>query len=148
MTLSVDTSDAIAQATGERLRANDRSGASLGLELLEVRPGFARVAMRVRPEMLNGHGILHGGLVFALADTALAYAANSRNQQTVTQQASIVFLSPAKESETLIARAVERASASRSGIYDVDVLSTDGRVVAVLQGLTRATGQPVIPGLT
>ncbi len=148
MNVAVDDSDAIARAAVERLRASDRSGPSLGVELLELRTGFARVAMRIRAEMLNGHGIVHGGFVFALADTALAYAANSRNQQTVTQQASIVFLTPARESEVLIAQAVERASASRSGIYDVDVQSTDGRVVATLQGLTRTNGQPVIPGPT
>ena len=137
-------SDALARATAARLRSRDRAVAALGYEILEVTAGFARIGMVVRHDMLNGHDIAHGGMVFALADTALAYAANSHNVVSVTQQASIVFLSPAKEGETLIAEASERALAGRSGVYDVSVRSADGRAVAMLHGLTRGTSESVV----
>jgi len=145
--VSKDDIDAnvLARAVADQLRSRDRAIAALGYKILEVRPGFARVGMVVRTDMLNGHDIIHGGLVFALADTALAYAANSHDTLSVTQQASIIFLSPAKEGESLIAEAVERAVVGRSGVYDVSVNSADGRAIATLHGLTRGTSQSVIP---
>lgn len=139
-----DAGSAFSGAAIERLRSIDRAGTTFGFELVEASAGFARVRLKVRSDTLNGHGILHGGIVFALADTALAYAANSRNQLTLTQQASIVFLSPVKAGETLIAEATEEASAGRSGVYAVNVCTLDGRTVAVLHGLARSTGERIV----
>ena len=100
--------------------------------------------MAITPTMLNGHQTVHGGMVFILADTAFAYACNSRNIATVAAQASIIFLSPAHAGEVLVAEAKELASAGRSGAYAVAVSTEDGRAVASFQGLARTVGGPVI----
>ena len=133
-----------ARTVAARLRLVDRVGASLGMELLEIRAGSATVQMIVRADMLNGHSIAHGGMVFALADTALAYASNSRNAATVTQHASITYLSPARAGDRMIARASERSVAGRSGVYDVEVKTHDGRTLAILNGLTRVTRECIV----
>src|SRR3546814_14413438 len=96
--------------------------------------------MELRADMLNGHGSAHGGMVFALADTAFAYACNSRNVRTVGAQATMVFLDGAKEGEVLIAEAQEAALVGRSGVYNVSVRTEDGRAVAEFQGFTRTVG--------
>jgi acyl-CoA thioesterase len=100
--------------------------------------------MTVRPDMLNGHAIAHGGMIFALADTAFAYACNSRNMSTVAQAASIVFLAKARAGERLVAEAREQALSGRSGVYAVTVTAQDGRTVAEFQGLSRSLGEPVL----
>jgi acyl-CoA thioesterase len=137
--------DALARKTAEALYAREGVVAALGIDLIEVRQGYARLEMTVRPMMLNGHLTAHGGMVFSLADTAFAYACNSRNVATVAAQASIVFLEPAREGEVLVAEARELASSGRTGVYLVDIATRDGRSIASFQGLARAVGGPVIP---
>ena len=88
--------DALARRVAEHLLSREGTGPAWGIEIEEAREGYARIAMTVRPDMLNGHAIAHGGMIFALADTAFAYACNSRNVSTVAQAASIVFLAQAK----------------------------------------------------
>ena len=124
----------------------EREGTSAvwGLELEEAREGYSRIAMTVREEMTNGHRTIHGGMIFALADTAFAYACNSRNVASVAQNASIIFLSPAHVGERLIAEADEIALAGRSGAYTVHVRTDDGRAVAQFQGHSRAVGGAVV----
>jgi acyl-CoA thioesterase len=102
------------------------------------------MSMRVRADMLNGHAIAHGGMIFALADTAFAYACNSRNENTVAQHASIAFLAPARVDDVLIAEARETSRSGRSGVYAVSVRGDDGRVIAEFTGLSRTIGGPVI----
>jgi acyl-CoA thioesterase len=94
--------------------------------------------MRVEERMVNGHGICHGGFVFALADSAFAFACNSFNRRTVAQSNTITYLRPARLGETLTARAVQTAIAGRSGITDVTVSDAQGQVVAVFRGLSRS----------
>ncbi len=100
--------------------------------------------MTLRDDMLNGHGIAHGGMIFSLADTAFAYACNSRNESTVAQNATISFLAPARGGDVLIAEAREASRSGRSGVYQVSVKTDDGRVIAEFTGLSRITGGPVI----
>jgi len=135
-----ETADKVARA----MLAAEGTGPAWGIEIEEAREGFARIRMRLRADMLNGHGIAHGGMVFALADTAFAYACNSRNLRTVAAQASIVFLDAAREGELLVAEAQEEALAGRSGVYNVKVTGEDGRVIATFQGLSRSIGGAVI----
>ena len=137
--------DERARRVAETLLAREGTGPAWGVEIEDAREGYARVAMTLRPDMLNGHGSAHGGMVFALADTAFAYACNSGNETTVAQQASIVFLSAAKAGERLVAEAREQAAAGRSGLYYVTVTGPEGRVVAEFQGLGRTIGGAVIP---
>lgn len=136
--------DTLAANVAASMLAAEGTGPAWGIEIEEAREGYARIRMTLRPDMLNGHGIAHGGMVFALADTAFAYACNSRNVRTVAAQASIVFLDAAKGGETLIAEAQEAALVGRSGVYNVSVRSADGRAVAEFQGFSRSLGGALI----
>ena len=100
--------------------------------------------MTLRDDMLNGHRTAHGGMVFALADTAFAYVCNGRNERTVAAQASIVFLGSADAGETLIAEGEEVATAGRGGVTRVSVKTADGRPVAEFTGYSRTIGGKVL----
>jgi acyl-CoA thioesterase len=135
----------IAEQVAAAMFARDAASRSLGMEVREVRPGYARLTLIVRPDMLNGHTICHGGVVFSLADSAFAFACNSRNQSTVASGCSIDFLAPAKAADELTAEAVERTLLGRIGIYDVTVTNQEGRTIALFRGRSyRVTGE-VIP---
>jgi len=135
-----ETADKVARA----MLAAEGTGLAWGIGIEEAREGYARIRMTLRPDMLNGHGIAHGGMVFALADTAFAYACNSRNVRTVAAQASIVFLDSARDGETLIAEAQETALVGRSGVCTVKVRTEDGRAIAEFQGFSRSLGGALI----
>lgn len=128
------TPDELAQACGRIMYAEDTASHHLGIELLEIRPGYAKVAMKVRRELTNGHGICHGGYIFLLADTAFAYACNSRNQRAVAAGAAIEFVAPARDGDLLTAEGVEQHLAGRSGVYDMRVTDQDGRLIALFRG--------------
>ena len=136
--------DELANKIAHTMLSREGTGAAWGIEIEEAREGYARIAMTVRRDMLNGHGIAHGGMVFALADTAFAYACNSRNVNTLAQHASITFLAPGKLGDRLVAEAWEEAAAGRSGVYTVVVTAPTGEKIAVFQGLSRTTGGPVL----
>jgi acyl-CoA thioesterase len=138
------SADRLAASIAAKMRADEGTGAAWGVEIEEAREGYARIRMTLRPDMLNGHGIAHGGMIFALADTAFAYACNSRNVTTVAAQASIVFLDAGRAGEMLVAEAKEAALAGRSGVYNVSVRGEGGRVIAEFQGYSRTLGGPVI----
>jgi acyl-CoA thioesterase len=124
----------LAQAVGETMFSRDQAARGLGIGLSEIRPGYARMTLRVVQTMLNGHGICHGGFVFTLADTAFAYACNSHNHVTLAAGCAIDFLAPAHEGEILTAIAEERALAGRTGIYDVQVKNEKGETIAMMRG--------------
>ncbi len=126
--------DAPASGATDALYERDLAAQALGIEVLDVAPGQARVAMTVRADMLNGHGICHGGFLFALADTAFAYACNSHGVAMVAAGASIEFLAPAAGGERLIAIARETSRGARQGIYDVEVAKASGESVAHFRG--------------
>ena len=117
----------------------DLASQHLGIEISEVRPGRARARMRVTAEMVNGHDIAHGGYVFLLADDAFAFACNTYGQVTVAAAAEVVFLTPARLGDELVAEAVERTRYGRSGIYDVTVRrAADNAVIAEFRGHSRS----------
>ena len=120
------------------------TGAAWGLEIEEVREDYARVSMLVRADMLNGHGFAHGGMIFALADSAFAYVCNGANHASMAAQASIVFLDKVREGEKLIAEAMEVAREGRAGVTRVAVRTGDGRTVAEFTGYSRTLGGPVV----
>lgn len=126
-----------AERSAAAMWAKDLASQSLGMELTAVAPGQAVMTMRVRTDMLNGHGICHGGYIFTLADSAFAFACNSYNQLVVAQENSITYLSPAQPDEVLTASAVEQAKTGRSGVYDVTVTGADGRKLVLFRGLSR-----------
>jgi acyl-CoA thioesterase len=139
-----DNSDNLAAKIAHSMLAAEGTGPSWGVEIEEAREGYARIRMRLRADMLNWHGIAHGGMVFALANTAFAYACNSRNLRSVAAQASIIFLDQAREGEMLVAEAAEQALVGRSGVYNVNVRTGDGRAIAEFQGFSRSLGGQLI----
>ena len=134
----------LAATVAHHMLAQEGTGPAWGIVIEEARDGYARLSMAVRADMLNGHRIVHGGMVFALADTAFAYVCNGGNEKTVAAQASIIFLGSAQEGETLVAEAEEVASAGRSGVTRVAVRTSDGRPVAEFTGYSRTLGGPVV----
>src|SRR3954471_19054905 len=143
MAASMD-SNAMADKVARAMLAAEGTGPAWGIEIEEAREGYARIRMRLRNDMLNGHGSAHGGMIFALADSAFAYACNGRNLKTVAAQASIVFLDAAREGEMLVAEAREAALAGRSGVSNVSVRGEGGRAIAEFQGYSRSLGGAVI----
>jgi acyl-CoA thioesterase len=132
---------ALARACAAAMWAEDRASAALGMTLDEVGPGHATLSMPVGEDMVNGHGICHGGFIFALADSAFAYACNSHNERAVAQHCTITYLRPAKRGQQLTATARERARAGRSGVYDVTVHAAGGVAVAEFRGTSRMLGE-------
>lgn len=136
--------DALAWSVGQAMYAADAASQALGMRVLAVGPGRATLTMQVRADMLNGHRTCHGGLIFSLADSAFAFACNSRNVSTVASGCTIDFLAPALEGDVLTAEAQERSLAGRTGVYDVTVFNQDGRAVALFRGRSyRIKGQIV-----
>ena len=136
--------DALAEKVARRMLAAEGTGPAWDLRIEEVRAGYARVSMAVRADMLNGHRVAHGGMIFALADSAFAYVCNGANHASMAAQASIVFLDKVREGETLIAEAEEVAREGRAGVTRVAVRADDGRTVAEFTGYSRTLGGAVM----
>lgn len=136
--------DAIARACADIMWRDDQASTGLGMVLEHVAPGQARLSMVVQRRMLNGHGTCHGGFIFALADSAFAFACNTHGMASVASHCSVSFLQPVREGERLVADARERHREGRSGITDVSV-SVAGAVVAEFRGHSRTTGQRLVP---
>ena len=136
----------LANRVAHHMLSCEGTGPAWGVTIDEAREGYARLSMQLRADMLNGHRIAHGGMVFALADTAFAYVCNGKNDKSVAAQASIVFLGSAREGETLVAEAEEVAAVGRSGVTRVAVRTSDGRPIAEFTGYSRSVGGSVIEG--
>ena len=134
----------LADRVARGMLAAEGTGPAWGIVIDEVRAGYARLSMEVCADMLNGHGIVHGGMVFALADTAFAYVCNGRNEKTVAAQASVVFLGSANQGEVLVAEGRESSTAGRSGVTHVSVRTADGRPIAEFTGYSRTLGGAVV----
>jgi len=141
----VDANELAAKVAHQMLSA-EGTGPAWGIRIEEVRAGFARVSMEVRADMLNGHGYAHGGMIFALADTAFAYVCNGANDASMAAQASIIFIDKVREGETLVAEAEESVRQGRAGVTRVAVRTSDGRPIAEFTGYSRTTGGAVIEG--
>lgn len=116
----------------------------LGISIEEVRPGFARLTMKVEEKMLNGFGILHGGITFSLADTAFAHACNSRNKKTVALSCNITYTSASRAGDVLTAEAKECVLKGRTGVYDVIVTDSNGTTIALFRGNSYATSDSIL----
>ena len=134
----------IAERTREVLWRNDFASQALGMEFLELRPGYAKLAIVVRRDMLNGFGLCHGGLLTTFGDTAMAFASNSHNEMAVATHLAIDFVAPARLDDRLIAEAREVARTKRTGVYDMTVTNQHGSLVAMLRGrVQRIPGKAV-----
>ncbi len=125
---------ALAELSGKTMYDNDPASRSLGMLLAEIRPGYARMTMPVRADMLNGHQTCHGGYIFMLADSAFAFACNSHNHNTVGAGCTIDYLAPGREGDVLTAEATEQALAGKTGVYDIKVVNQEGRTIALFRG--------------
>ena len=145
--LSAAEAQALAEATAEAMWSRDRAAQALGMKIVRVQPGKSLLTMAVRTDMVNGHHICHGGMIFTLADTAFAYACNSYNKNTVASACHIDFLAPAKEGDLLEAEAVEQSASGRTGVYDITVRVAGGKTVALFRGKSYRINGEVIAGL-
>jgi len=127
----------IARLSADAMWADDRASQGLGMEIVEVGPGRARLAMTVTERMLNGHGSCHGGFIFTLADSAFAFACNSHGQPAVAQHCAVTYVAPGRLGMRLVAEAQERQRGERSGIYDITVRDETGTVIAEFRGHSR-----------
>jgi acyl-CoA thioesterase len=138
---------ALAEAVRKRMYADDAATRGLGIAIESIGPGTARATMQVRPDMLNGHRTCHGGFITTLADSAFAFACNSRNQVTVAAGIVVDFLAPAHEGDVLVAEAHEVALNGATGVYDIVVSNQQGRRIAVMRGRSHALrGRRVVDG--
>jgi len=139
------TPQAVADHVRHGMLANDRATQGLGIAITAMGPGHATLEMTVRADMLNGFATCHGGFITALADSAFAFACNSRNDMTVASGLTIDFLAPAREGDRLTAEAAEVSLAGRTGVYDVNVRNQRGEAVAVFRGRSYCLkGKPTV----
>ncbi len=130
----------LAEACADAMWEEDAASQGLGMHLVAVAPGSAVLTMTVREDMVNGHGICHGGYIFTVADSAFAFACNTYDQVTVAAAADITFVRAAKLGDELTASGSEQVRYGRSGIYDIIVTDQDGEMVAVFRGRSRTIG--------
>ncbi len=128
----------IARLSADAMWADDKASQGLGMEVLHVAAGYARLEMTVTERMLNGHGSCHGGFIFSLADSAFAFACNSHGSPAVAQHCTVTYVSPGRLGMRLVAEAQERQRGERSGIYDVTVRDETGTAIAEFRGHSRA----------
>ncbi len=138
------TDTEIAQQCYESMWRDDQASRDLGMTVAVTEPGSAWAEFEIRENMVNGHGLCHGGYIFTLADSAFAFACNTYNRVTVAAGASIEFVRPARLGDKLVATAKELSRGGRTGIYDVTVSNQDSEVVAIFRGRSYSTREPVI----
>jgi acyl-CoA thioesterase len=142
----IDQAQALAEQCAHAMYARDRASQNAGMTIGAVAPGYAKLSMTLVADMINGHQTAHGGVIFALADSAFAFACNSRNVASVAQHCSITYVTPGREGERLVAECRETNLTGRFGIYDVTVTGGDGRVVAIFRGHSAAVRGDVLNG--
>jgi len=135
----------MAHACADAMWADDKASRGMGMRIETVGPGFAILSMNIGVNMVNGHGLCHGGYIFALADSALAFACNSHNQRHVAQHCQIAYLAPGRLGMRLLAEARERYRGERSGIYDVTVRTEAGETIAEFRGHSRSIPGALVP---
>lgn len=133
------------QAVFDKMMERDHFSQWLGLELVEIRAGYCKVQMEVRQEMLNGFGILHGGVSYALADSAFAFASNSHGRVSVSLNATTTYTNPATIGDLLIAEAAEQHLGNRTATYDMKVSKQDGTPVCLFRGTVFRTNASILP---
>jgi acyl-CoA thioesterase len=136
--------DDLARACAEAMWKQDDASQGLGMEIVEIRPGEATLKMTVKPHMVNGQRIAHGGYIFTLADSAFAFACNTHNERVVAAEGNISFIRAGKLGDVLVATAREISRSGRSGIYDVRVTANDV-VIAEFRGHSRSIGGTWLP---
>ena len=136
--------DILANNVVKRMMQNDSFSQWMGLEVLEVREGYSKVKMTIRKEMLNGFGIVHGGLAFSLADSAFAFACNNRNNISVALDITITFTKAVNVNDVLTAEAKENHNGRSIGVYLISITNQNGEQVAIFKGTCFRTGKNLV----
>jgi len=136
--------DVIAQSVVEHMMENDLFSQWLGITVIDVREGYSKIKMTVRKEMINGFGIVHGGIAFSLSDSAFAFACNNRNVLSVALDTSINFIKPVHVDDILIAEAKELHNGKSTGLYHITITNQNGHVVALFKGTCYRTGKNLV----
>ncbi|HEU4471283.1 MAG TPA: hydroxyphenylacetyl-CoA thioesterase PaaI [Flavisolibacter sp.] len=139
--------DSLAKAVVQHMMEADRYSQWLGIKIMEIREGYSRISMQLREEMINGFGVVHGGVAFSLADSAFAFACNSRNNLSMALDTSINFISTMMPGDVLTAEAKELHNGRSTGLYLVTITNQQGRQVALFKGTCFRTGRALNPGL-
>ncbi len=139
------TPQQLAEACTEELYSRDPASQELGMKIVAVKPDYVEVTMPVRADMLNGHATCHGGFIFAVADSAFAFACNSRNHATVASGCTIDYVAPAREGDLLTATAEVRTRTGRLGVYDITVKNQNDEIIAWFRGKSYQIGKKVLP---
>lgn len=130
------------------MMANDLFSQWLGIAVVAVKDGYSKVKMTVRKEMINGFGIVHGGIAFSLADSAFAFACNNRNQLSVALDTSINFIKPVQVGDELVAEAIEIHNGQSTGLYHITISNQNGHTVAFFKGTCFRTNKTLVPSST
>lgn len=136
--------DITARKVVDHMMEHDLFSQWLGIEVLEVKEGYSRIKMTVRKEMINGFGIVHGGIAFSLADSAFAFACNNRNVLSVALDTSINFIKPVHVDDILIAEAKELHNGKSTGLYHINILNQKEHLIAQFKGLCYRTDKKLI----
>ena len=140
----MSTKDELAMQIVEQMLDNDKFSQWLGISIIEIKEGYSKISMVVRNEMLNGHGIAHGGITFSLADSAFAFACNNRNILSVSLDTSINFIKPTNTGDTLFAEAKEIHNGKNTGLYHIIITNQHNHIVALFKGTCYRTHKNII----
>lgn len=141
-----DEKNQLARNVVSHMMEHDLFSQWLGIEIEEITEGYSRIRMTVRKEMINGFGIVHGGIAFSLADSAFAFACNNRNVLSVALDTSINFLKPVNVDDILVAEAKEIHNGRTTGLYHIKIKNQHNQEVAVFKGLCYRTDKTLLPG--
>lgn len=136
--------DILAQAVVNHMMENDKFSQWLGIEILEIKEGYSKIQMTIREEMMNGFGMVHGGIAFSLGDSAFAFACNNRNNLSVALDTAINFLKPVHPGDVLIAEAKELHNGKSTGLYHITITNQQGHVVAMFKGTCFRTAKKLV----
>lgn len=137
--------DKFAREVVAHMMKNDLFSQWLGVEVLDVKEGYSKIKMTVREEMINGFGIVHGGIAFSLADSAFAFACNNRNVLSVALDTAINFLKPVHVGDILTAEAKEIHNGKSTGLYHISISNQKDHVVAIFKGTCFRTDKKLMP---
>jgi acyl-CoA thioesterase len=140
----MNNNDILAKSVVEHMIENDAFSKWMGIEVLEIREGYSKIKMSIREEMVNGFGIVHGGIPFSLADSAFAFACNNRNNLSVALDTSITFTKAVNIGDTLVAEAEEIHNGRSTGVYVITITNQTGQQVAMFKGTCFRTGKKLI----
>ena len=136
--------DSTAKRVVNHMMEHDLFSQWLGVEVLEVKEGYSKIKMTVRKEMINGFGIVHGGIAFSLADSAFAFACNNRNVLSVALDTSINFIKPVHVDDILVAEAIEQHNGKSTGLYHINITNQKEHLIAQFKGLCFRTDKKLI----